>query len=72
MANPITTIEEALESAGNEFTQPQMITLARQALAKGASLEVVTVIRPAKQGAVVTQEARDCVITKFPTYIRLK
>lgn len=72
MANPITTVEEALESAGQEFMQPGLIALARNSLAKGASLEVVTIIRPAKQGAVVTQEARDCVITKFPTYIRLK
>ena len=72
MANQITTVEEALESAGREFMQPGLISLARNSLAKGASLEVVTIIRPAKQGAVVTQEARDCVITKFPTYIRLK
>lgn len=72
MATQITTIEEALDSAGREFATPLMGQLARDALAKGASLEVVTVIRPAKQGAVVSQEARDCVVTKFPTYIRLQ
>ncbi|KAA0014403.1 hypothetical protein F0A17_01775 [Billgrantia pellis] len=72
MANTITTIEEALESAGKQLSDAQTSQLARATLAKGASLEIITVIRPAKQGAVVSQEARDCVITKFPTYIRLK
>ncbi len=68
----IKTIEEALEEMGEEFKSQRMSGLARQALSKGADLQVLLTIRGAKQGAVVSMEARDCVVTKFGTFIRLQ
>ncbi len=68
----ITNIEQALSSMGDELKNQQVADLARDALATGHSLEVVIVVRPAKQGAVVSMESRDCVINKFPTFIRLQ
>lgn len=68
----IKTIEEALNEMGEEIKGQRMSGLARQALNKGADLQVLLTIRGAKQGAVVNMEARDCVVSKFGTFIRLQ
>ncbi|RUR51499.1 hypothetical protein [Vreelandella populi] len=68
----ISTVEEALEEMANELQGKRMAGLARQALTKGADLQVMLVIRPAKQGAVVSMEARDCVVERFGSFIRLR
>lgn len=68
----ITTIEQALSSMGDELKTQEVADLARDALATGHLFEIVLVVRPAKQGVVITMESRESVIKKFPTYIRLQ
>ena len=68
----ITTVEQALEQMADELKGQRMAGLARQALAKGGDLQVLLTVRPARQGAVVSMEARDCIVTRFGSLIRLK
>lgn len=69
---PIDTVEQALAQMADELKSPRMTGLARQALAKGGDLQVLVTVRPARQGAVVSMEARDCVVSRFGSLIRLK
>lgn len=68
----INTIEHALTAMADELKGPRMTALAQQAIAKGGDLQVMLVVRSAKQGAVVSMEARDCVVQSFGSFIRLK
>ncbi|MCE8042476.1 hypothetical protein HOP60_09950 [Halomonas daqingensis] len=68
----VTTVEQALAQMADELKGPRMAGLARQALAKGGDLQVLLTVRPARQGAVVSMEARDCIVKKFGTFIRLR
>lgn len=68
----VTTVEQALAQMAAEVKGPRMAGLARQALAKGGDLQVLLTVRPAGQGAVVSMEARDCIVSRFGSLIRLQ
>lgn len=68
----INTIEQALAAMADEIKGARMASLAHKAIAKGRDLQVMLVVRPARQGAVVSMEARDCVVESFGSLIRLK
>lgn len=67
----INTIEEALTAMADDIKGARMVKLAHQAVARGGDLQVTLVVRTAKQGAVVSMEARDCVVESFGSFIRL-
>ena len=68
----VSTVGQALEQMADELKSQRMTGLARQALAKGGDLQVLLTVRSSKQGAVVSMEARDCIVKKFGTFIRLR